>query len=140
MWFYFKDKWETHKLNKELAKINETYRNEIKIAKKNEESREKIQDRQAMWNLEASGCFSQIVAIETKKLRRKANRYNLPFPDYNDEKLWEIDAYGERYLNNKARYELAKKIRQEFKDRVEIWTPIIAALIALAGVIVGSIF
>lgn len=139
MWLYFKYKWEIHKLNKELAKIDKTFKAEIKIAKENKESREKIQDRNASWNFEASGCFGQIVVIETKKLRRKANRYNLPFPDYNDEEAWEINAYGERYMNDKTRYELAKKIRQELKERLEIWIPIVTALTGLIGVFIGLI-
>jgi hypothetical protein len=77
MHLYLKNKWEIHKLNKELAKVNKTFENNRKTTKNKEESPNDYQSAHDIYLNEYLLYYDQIRFIRTKILMKKANRYNL---------------------------------------------------------------
>jgi hypothetical protein len=68
-------------------------------------------------------------------LLRKADNYNIPHPKGAD--CWKSDK--QRFLSKKGLYKVNKLVRQEVKERREIWIPIISVLIGLMGTIIALI-
>ena len=139
MWLYLKNKKEIYKLNKAIDKLSKKHTKELREARKNKVQQDTIYEMRNFHSHEYFEYYDEIRAIKTNILRRKANKYNIPMPDYSDDEVWCTNMYGERYLEQEAEYKLSKQIRQDFKERLEIWIPIITALTGLIGVFIGLI-
>ena len=135
---YLRYKRQTHKIIKEISNNDKFYGKKIEEEKKKCTTKDEIGKLYAEWRGVNDGPETELKVAMTRYLTAKATKYNVPIPEKSNEELWE-DYFGYQFLTEKGHFELNKTIRQELKERLEIWIPIITALTGLIGVFIGLI-
>jgi len=133
---YLKDQIEIFKFYYEIRKIDNRFEKEYREAEKEGKEFEELEILGSVWSSESRPIELRIKNILSHKLVRKANKLNVPLPDYEDER-WE-GTHKER-LSDKGRFEVNKAVRQEIKDRREMWIPAITVITGLIGALIGLI-
>jgi hypothetical protein len=85
--------------------------------------------------------------VESTRLRQETRPLDIETPPISDEQMWTHDDDSEFFwFSAKGRAHVRKLIREEQGRRLEIrakrftmWAPIISALTALAGVLLGAL-
>jgi hypothetical protein len=130
-------RWKIRKLENNRADIVRYYAAERKARKELGASAAQLQELDCTAFFEAATLSHQIEVLKTEPLVKRALRYDLPIPNWNDEEAWEP---GWRYLKPDHFAKLRAAIREEEKARREqilAWIPLITALTGIGGVIVA---
>lgn len=98
------------------------------------------QEHDALFDL--TGIRLQINEIHTKKLRRQAERLDLTLPVWNDYEAWEEDSEADprvdgRVLTKKGIYDLRKRIRDERKERRQVYKDWATIIVGVLGALIG---
>jgi hypothetical protein len=91
------------------------------------------------WGTEAFEIEEERRRLNQRSVRRRAERWYIPLPPYTDAQYWE-EAHttpGGHFLTTYGMNDLLGKIRAERKGRLEVWTPVIAALTGVLGALTG---
>jgi hypothetical protein len=113
MWQNIKDRMELRKLNKQLDKHDADFRKDYDKAKKECKNKEEMQVLYEIYRYERHQHYEiEIEILRTKLLRKKAEKYDVPVPEFNDEEYWEKELGGYYYLSQKGRFELNRAIRR----------------------------
>jgi histidinol phosphatase-like enzyme len=83
-------------------------------------------------------CHRDLGFAVTRAIVKEAQYLRVPLPEYSDKESWD-NFYGYWTLNPKAYDDLRKRIRQERKERREIWISWVKDVIAPLGGIAISI-
>lgn len=134
---YLKDKIEIYKANQNIRKVDRHYSPILASAEKAKRDRQECEDIAAEWYYTTREYKDQIERVLSRMLIRKAERLNVPTPDYDCEDMWV--GKEREYLNGKGRRVVGKAIRMEIKERLEVWIPLVTAVTGLLGVVIGLI-
>ncbi len=130
-----------------LTKVEEKHNRLIKKAQNAmeahgviyKESSIKINEMVAISKHECEPIERDINELISRELLRKATKMSLLSPDspeWGDKEMWEED-YGDRYLNTKGVHTIRKKIRDEQKDKRDMYLPWICTITGLIGSLIG---
>jgi len=136
-----KYRWDLHKLEKESDKIQDDYE---KLRKKKKLSGTELEDLRSEESSVIWPVLEKIDKLKTLRFCQIANRLIVPLPESNDKELWkELHCIGGQALTDKGFWELKKLIRQEKKERREVfgfWFGIITGgVIGVIGAITGLV-
>lgn len=140
MWYYIKEKIELRKLFKKLKDTENSYDNDLKKLIK-EGKKEGSHEFEVLLGAKISFYRDIEVEIEliiTKQLRKESKKYGVPFPERNDNKMWDED-WGRKFLSEKAKFKIRKEIRQEKKEKRDVYITFILLISGLIGIITGLI-
>ena len=135
---YLKYRLQLRKLNKQIWENSKHYFKKIAQAEREKKEESDIEDIYAEWQGVNKEPEINRKILETNYLMEKAIKYNVPLPDINDNTLYDV-YYEHNFLSDKGRFELNRNIRQEIKERLEIWIPYITVVIGLIGALIGLI-
>jgi hypothetical protein len=99
------------------------------------ESSRKIDEMVALYHHECEPIERDINMLMTRGLLRKAKRLSLPIP-WGDKEMWTED-YGDKYLSTKGAHAIRKNIRDEQKEKRDIYLPWVCAITGLIGSLIG---
>lgn len=130
-----KYRWKLRKLEKEYNRIHKNY---AKLSKGL--SGVKLADLHSEEGSEICPVLEKIDALKTKRFCQIANRLMVPLPDYKDKDLWQEPYYwSSRILTDKGFSELRKLIRQEKKERREVFGFWFGIFMGITGGVIGII-
>jgi hypothetical protein len=123
--------WQLHR---KIAKLESEIDQELEKAKGWEERQEVY----AAWDFDLAFGRQVVAELVTRHLRKKCDRWFLPFPSHDEEEMWEeFRATGGKALSRKGIARVRDAIRQERRERY-VWaaglTGVIGALTGLLSV------
>jgi hypothetical protein len=117
----------------------EHYRKERELIAKNTPE-EELQQWAVDQFMRRAALTTDIQRAKTSQLLKTADRLGLPIPPYDDHESWDTTSSKfNGFLTAKAQTQLRQAIRQEKKERREIWTTLIKDIITPIGGIIISI-
>lgn len=122
-------------------RIRKTYKKVYEEAKRNKISGDELAAIDFEEYSEVAMVNDDIWFLQARYLSRKAARYLLPKPPFNEvEGNWIQSQYSGKWrLSNKALAKLRTEIHNERKHRREYWTSWITAVTGLIGALIGLV-
>ena len=77
--------------------------------------------------------------IDSRVLIKKAEKLNIPTPDYFDQSLWQESHHTQKYLTQEEFINLRDAIRKEQKIRAELMSLRITPIVSLISVLIGLV-
>jgi hypothetical protein len=144
MFGYLRFRWKLGQLERERRRVEKINAAEIATARKRNASADDIY---VIENDAAGDYFhfqDEIKKLHSRYLSSQASRLLIPYPQLNDDSMWEREGPNHFYLTEHGINHMRAAIRAERKARVELflmWMPgvvgILGALIGLVAVLSG---
>jgi len=135
MWEYLRLRWRIWRLDRQYRADEEGTAQAVEKATSQQEIDE------ILGGSDQGVIQRRIDEAHTKYLMSRARRLVVPLPDWNDDRLWSIEANtGEHVLTAAGINELRAAIRAEKKARreaVQSWLPWVGALTGIIGALTG---
>ena len=138
---YLKYRYKIGILNDSRLKTEEAYCRKIKKAREQKKSHEEIESLERDEIFELVMIKEEISILITGYLIKKANKWFVPIPGYNEEKMWEkCNAISDqKVLTTMGINTVKQAIRNELKGRIELFIMVAAALTGIIGALTGLI-
>ena len=131
MFEVIKYRWKLQKLEKECSGIRQAYAKHRKGLSGKDLEELYAEESSVIWPVSI-----EIDELKTGRICQIANRLIVPLPDSQDKELWEDNPYARtKILSTKGFWELKKLIRQEKRERREVFVMWFAALTGITGII-----
>lgn len=136
---YIKYRWKLRKLLRLQEKTQNSYKKNIKKAHKENKSHDDIEEIRSMAYSEYLMLKEEIDEYVTNYLTSVASKLMIPKPDLKDDSMWYNDQYTSRrkLLTENGISLIRSNIRNEKKESINLFLPIIAAITGMIGAITG---
>ncbi|MBU2537856.1 MAG: hypothetical protein KKH22_05415 [Proteobacteria bacterium] len=138
---YIKFRWGLMLLRKKLNKNEKAYKALLDEARRGKKSRDDIE----AINSEASHFYfsvrEEIQLLITKYYIELSDKLLIPLPERSDEQMWEECIYvsTRKILTTEGIIYFRSKIRQEHKEKIDLYLPFVTAAIGIIGAITGLV-
>ena len=127
-------------LQRKIERLNEHAKAMAKQMRADNKPDDDVQTEALKIYVQVRAVQKEIQKYKTDQLLKLADHLGLPTPPYGDEEAWELDENKiSHHLRLKAQTQLRKDIRQEQKERREMWTMVVKDIIAPIGGIIISV-
>lgn len=136
---YIKFRWNLRLLRKQINKDEKEYKTLINEARKEKKSRDDIE----VIKSEATHFYysnrEEIQLLITKYYIELSDKLLIPLPERSDGKMWEECNYvsTRKILTTEGLFKLRSTIRQDKKEKMEIYLPFCTLAIALVAALTG---
>jgi hypothetical protein len=131
--------WRLRKLHRERRRIQFTHKKALREARAAKNSELELDRLFFEERMEIQIVDAEMHALITQRLIQIAERYLVPYPEFNSKGEDWIQSGATRrwHLTVEAMAELRNAIRREKKERAENWRMWLAALTGLVGTLIG---
>lgn len=121
-------------------KLHKIFRKEIDVARKEGKSHDDLEYLAADERREIFEIYDDREHLITRYLKKIANRYFIPIPDWRDEKMWtKSSAFSKRVLSIDGIAHLRSAIRQEKREQRDAFLAWAPALTGAIGAFTGLV-
>jgi len=131
-------RWKLRKYQRQRDQIGSLYAQKIEKARR-EGKKAELEELIADMFMDLYEPTEEIGILQTKYLRKKAEKIYAPFPKFDKESgLWEQGSFtGEWYLSKQGFLEAGDLINRKRKQNLSYWLPIMTTLAGLLSALAG---